>query len=133
MPDRPYTDDDLRAEAAKQLATLASDAEFMCIGERMEGSPIDSTDGNCHWDQLEDADFDEAQRAIDGLIEKAADLSEWAIELGADGLKPVGDCLSLKGGDRPIVRVHFAFEPDMPEEMRTAFIEGVGSEIARYL
>ncbi|MEE1817997.1 hypothetical protein PUR59_30520, partial [Streptomyces sp. SP18ES09] len=78
MPEQPYTDDDLRAEAAKQLATLAEDPEFMCIGERMEGSPIESADDST-WDQLDDEDFDAAQRSIDDLVSNAADTSEWAV------------------------------------------------------
>lgn len=132
MTERPYTDDDLRAEAAKQLATLGEDPEFMCVGERMEGSPIESTEDST-WDQLNDEDFDTAQRSIDDLISNAADVSEWAVNLGADGLEPYDGQLTLDGDSKPIARIHFAFAPDMPEEMRMALVQGVGAEIARYL
>lgn len=129
MTDQPYTEDDLRVEAAKQLATLTEDAEFVCIGERMEGSPIASAEDS-HWDQLDDDQFDTAQRRIDTLISRAADLSAWAVELGADGLEPSADTASLKVGDRTLVRVHVAFERGLSDALRREFIASLGESIA---
>lgn len=142
MTDRPYTDDDLRTEAARQHKTATEDPDFMGIGEQMDGSEIDSTyydeAGQRHengrtWDQLDDEDFEAAQRAVDDLLGKAADVSDWAINLGADGLEPEDHSITVNGDDRPIARIHFAFEPGMPDEMRTALVEGIGAEIAKYL
>jgi len=143
--DRPYTDNDLRAEAARQLFGAQQDPDFMGIGEQMEGASIDSTvvdpdpetgtepvTGRT-WDQLDDDTWDAAQRSFDKLINGAVDLSEWAVDLGADGLQPTSDCLTFKGDERPIVRVHFAFPADMPDDARRAFITGSGEAIAAEL
>ncbi|MGY1579190.1 hypothetical protein [Streptomyces sp. MN13] len=143
--DHPYTDDDLRAEAARQHATLTEDPDYMGVGERMEDAWVPSVetteDGSARtWKQLlvtEDGDdedytaYGEAQEKIHALINGAADVSEWAIDLGADGLEPSADhAITINGNNRPIARIHFAFESDMPEEMRTALVEGLGEAIA---
>lgn len=136
MTDRPYTDEDLRTEAARQMLLSVEDPDFMGIGERMEWTPIPSRPDD-HWDDLDREDFDKAQRAIDDLLGKAADVSEWAINLGADGLEPSDEHLITvnadNGVERPIVRIHFAFEPGMPEEMRTAFVQGIGQALDAHL
>ena len=118
MTDRPYTDGDLRAEAARQHKNATEDPEFSGIGEQMEGHKIPSR-GDFQWDQLGDHDFDTAMRAIDDLLSDAADVSEWAINLGADQLEPHAHALDL--GDRR-VRVHFAFAPDMSDDDRNDLI-----------
>jgi hypothetical protein len=128
VTDRPYTDDDLRAEAARQLTLSTEDPDFMGIGERMEWTPISSRPDD-RWDDLDREDFDTAQRAIHGLLGKAADLSGWAIDMGADGLEPADECLSLKGDGKPIVRIHFAFDPAMPDDVRQHLISGVAQAI----
>ncbi|WP_063803524.1 hypothetical protein [Streptomyces silvensis] len=146
MSDRPYTDDDLRAEAARQHATLAEDPHFMGVGERMEDAWVPSVetaeDGSARtWTGLlvtpdetgDDEDytaFGEAQRTIYDLITGAADVSEWAINLGADGLTPSTEHeITLDAGEQPLARVHFAFSPTMPAEIRTAFVQGLGQAI----
>ncbi len=149
MTDRPYTDDDLRAEAARQHAALTEDPDFMGIGEGMEDRYVESTvidedpdferEGST-WSELlpynhDDGNaYNQAQRAIHKLISGAADVSEWAVNLGADGLQPSDEhAITLNGGDKPIARIHFAFEPGMPEEMRTAFVQGIGQAIDAHL
>lgn len=144
MSTRPYTTADLRAEAARQHANATEDPDFMGIGERMEGSRIESTvtdpdapvttaAGGRTWDMLARDDFESAQRAVDELLTSAADVSEWAVNLGADGLEPCGSDLEVKGGGRPIIRVHFAFDKDMPDDVRQSFVAGVGVAIAEEL
>ncbi|MFE7105599.1 hypothetical protein ACFU98_10760 [Streptomyces sp. NPDC057575] len=149
MTDQPYTDADLRAEAASQHADLASDSDYMGVGEAMESSWVPSTetaeDGSARtWKNLlvtldetgDDEDYaayDDAQRQIYDLINGAADISQWAVDLGADGLEPEEHSLTINGDDRPIARIHFAFEPDMPDEMRAALVEGIGQAIADHL
>ncbi|WP_372352666.1 hypothetical protein [Streptomyces sp. KL116D] len=150
MPDRPYTDADLRAEAGRQHAVLAEDPDFMGVGEMMadaeveslapqhvgediDGQPNDA--GGVTWDGLlcpetDDSEaFGEAQRKIHDLIQGAADTSRWAVHLGADGLVPSTEHEITLNAGRPIARIHFAFEPDMPEDMRTDLVEGIGDAI----
>ncbi|MER6515215.1 hypothetical protein ABT158_51110, partial [Nonomuraea sp. NPDC001636] len=143
MTERPYTDEDLRAEAARQHATLTEDPDFVGVGERMEdawvGSVETEEDGSGRtWAELlaDDGDWDgpyeEAQGKIHDLINGAANVSEWAVNLGADGLAPYDGQLTLDGANKPFARIHFAFAPDTPEAMRLALVEGVGVEIARH-
>lgn len=144
MTARPYTDDDLRAEAARQHAVLTEDPDFMGVGEQMQDTEIESmlppaaaaeagAEGP-HWDEVLDEDqFAQAQRKIHDLINGAADVSGWAVDIGADGLEPLDAALSMQTNTGPLVRIHFAVRPDMPDEMRHALVEGVGMEIAKYL
>ncbi|MFK4801714.1 hypothetical protein ACI3K5_23905 [Streptomyces sp. MPA0124] len=140
MTDHPYTDDDLRAEAARQHAVLAEDPDFMGVGEQMEDATVEHTDDgdtSLTWTELlvpqgagaSYEAFGEAQRKIHGLIQGAADVSEWAVNLGADGLEPSTEHEITLNAGRPIARIHFAFEPGMPEEMRTLLVEGIGDAI----
>jgi hypothetical protein len=141
--DRPYTDDDLRAEAARQHAALTKDPDFMGVGERMEDAPVDHTDDgetSLTWAELlvpqgagvNYEAFGEAQRQIHDLIDRAADVSEWAVHLGADGLEPLGEQLTAHTQHGPWFRLHFAVRPDMPDDMRRALVEGIGAEIAKH-
>jgi hypothetical protein len=133
VTDRPYTDEDLRTEAARQMLLSVEDPDFMGIGERMEWAPIPSRPDD-HWDDLDREDFDKAQRAIDDLLGKAADVSEWAIGLGADGLEPSDEhVITLSGDDKQIARIHFAFEPGMDDDMRTALVQGIGQTLDAHL
>ena len=117
MPDQPYTDEDLRAEAARQHANLTQDPDFMGIGERMDDEL---------WQSLTQDAFDVAQSSICDLITSAANLSEWAVNLGADGLEPDGHTIQLgvdpDNGDKPQIRMHFAFAPDMEQADRDQFV-----------
>jgi hypothetical protein len=146
VSDRLYTDDDLRTEAARQHYVATIDPDFMGIGEQMDGRFINSTlvDPDPEqgtqpitgrkWDDLPPEEFGKAQRAIDDLLGKAADVSDWAINLGADDLEPSADhVITIGATDKPIARIHFAFEPGMPDEMRTALVQGVGQAIDAHL
>ncbi|MFJ3021446.1 hypothetical protein ACIPH4_10910 [Streptomyces tendae] len=141
MTEHPYTDTDLRAEAARQHAGLTEDPDFMGVGEMMQDAIVESTDdGTCArqtWHELlvaptpndEYEALGEAQRKIHGLIQGAADVSEWAVNLGADNLQPSTEHEITLNAGRPIARIHFAFEPSMPEDMRTDLVEGIGDAI----
>ncbi|MFI0268607.1 hypothetical protein [Streptomyces luteogriseus] len=148
MSDRPYTDDDLRAEAARQHAALTEDPDFMGVGEQMEDAPVDHTDDgetSLTWGELlvpqgagaSYEAFDEARRKIHALINGAADVSQWAVNLGADGLEPTEHVVQLGvdpgDGDRPRVRMHFAFHPDMPDADRDYFVMGLSKVVLRNL
>lgn len=135
--DRPYTEADLRAEAARQHQTATEDPDFVGIAEQMDGAFIDSTvvDSDPEtgtepvtgrtWDQLDEEEFGKAHRAIDDILGRAADVSDWAIELGADGLEPDEEHVDIAGA-----RIHFAFDPGMPEEMRASVIAAVHAATA---
>ncbi|WP_372344669.1 hypothetical protein [Streptomyces sp. KL116D] len=151
MTDLPYTDDDLRAEAGRQHAVLAEDPDFMGVGEMMADAEVVSlapqhtpTDVNGQpndadgvtWDGLlcpetDDCEaFGEAQRKIHDLIQGAADTSRWAVDLGADDLKPSGERVDIAEDGKALVRIHFAFHPDMPAELRASVIAAVRDETA---
>jgi hypothetical protein len=125
MTDRQYTEGDLRAAAA-----------LMHYGLTICPDPADATaalDRHPAWVNIEPgSDEDEELReSVVELVSGAADVSEWAVSLGADGLKPSSKHLSLKDDDRPIVRVHFAFDPDMPAEIRQEYVDGIGAYMDR--
>lgn len=137
MTELPYTDEDLRAEAARQLFGAQQDPDFMGIGEQMEGAFIDSTVvypdpetgtepvAGRTWDQLGDDSWDTAQCGIDKLINGAVDLSDWAVNLGADDLE--ADEQRLDVGREPRVRIHFAFAPDMSAQDRRDFVAEIAA------
>jgi hypothetical protein len=132
MTERPYTDDDLRAEAARQHAALTFDPGLLGVGAEMEEQEV-VPDGGVTWGDFRDETFEAAKQSVHALVTSAANVSEWAVALGADGLEPYDGQLTLNGDDKPFARIHFAFDPDMPEGMRMALVEGVGTEIARHL
>ncbi|NUS78509.1 MAG: hypothetical protein HOV70_20245 [Streptomyces sp.] len=123
MGSRPYTDEDLRAEAARLHARAASSADdkIRPAAERKWG------------EQAGPDQIDEACDALVDLLDSAANVSEWAVDIGADGLEPLDSVLSMQTSTGPLVRIHFAVRPDMPEPMRRALVEGLAVEIAKYL
>jgi hypothetical protein len=132
LTDRPYTDDDLRAEAARQHATLAEDPDYMGVGEQMEDrfvryevvdpehGDLTPPPGTPRWNELGEHEFDVAQNQIHDLINGAANLSGWAVDIGADGLEPEEHSMTVKSAGRPIARAYFAFALDVSESMRLA-------------
>ncbi|MFJ8144656.1 hypothetical protein ACIQ6R_06225 [Streptomyces sp. NPDC096048] len=145
MTDRPYTDDDLRTEAARQHASLTADPDYVGVGEQMEDRHIQSTvidedpdfaPEGATWAGALDPEGDgtdvyaEAQRKIHTLINGAANVSEWAVNLGADGLEPSPDVINLDGANGPFVRIHFAFDPAMPVRDRQRFGLALAQAIA---
>ncbi|MGX1221962.1 hypothetical protein [Streptomyces ambofaciens] len=137
MPEQPYTDNDLRAEAARQHDQIFDEAlEFVGVGESMQdayvGSTLNGDEGSTWGELVEGEAFGEAQEKIHALIRGAADVSEWAVNLGADGLEPLPEQLSAQTDNGPWFRLHFAVRPDMPDDMRRALVEGVGAEIAKH-
>lgn len=119
MTERPYTDDDLRTVAANLHSAAICNADI----------PLRQAIEEKWGDQLEDAEYDETCEQVVQTLDRAADTSRWAIDLGADNLVPSTEHEITVGAGRPIARMHFAFDPDLPEEMRTALVEGVGHAI----
>jgi len=144
MTDRPYTDEDLRTEAARQhqLHIVHSNPRLL-LGRMLDG-PIESTrsdDDALTWDEaLNCEQLNEPKNAIADLIRGAADTSRWAVDLGADGLQPDGHTLQLgakEAGDddseQPFVRMHFAFHPTATDAERDRFVMELSKVIVRNL
>jgi hypothetical protein len=138
---RPYTDDDLRAEAARIHQQFTAEPDEGLVGEIMESGHVPSVetteDGSARtWAELlepegeETPEYATAQRAVTDLIRGAVNISDWAVELGADGLEPSPDVLNLDGDNGPFIRVLFAFDPAMPERDRQRFTLGLAQVIA---
>lgn len=133
MSDLPYTDEDLRVEAARQLKYVLDSIDTDGL---LEASTHQLNDGST-WESMEEAEWDAALRSVDSLVDGAADTSEWAISLGADGLEPDGHTIQLGAihgtdGD-PAVRLHFAFHPDMGAADRDQFIVRLTQVISDHL
>ena len=118
MTDTPYTDNDLRTEAARQHAALADDPDFMGVGEAMEDRAI-TQDRVALWGDLGEDQYDAAQRKIHDLINGAADVSRWAIDLGAEELTPAEHHL-IHGDEGGPVRAafHIALDPHLELDPR---------------
>jgi hypothetical protein len=113
----PYTSEDLRAEAARQHAKFTAEPDLGIVGERMENGYVPSVetdeDGSARtWTELlepdgeETREYTDASRAVCDLIRGAADVSEWAVTLGVEGLVPAEPRLYRSVDDGP---VHAAF------------------------
>lgn len=120
MPERPYTDDDLRAVAASLHVRAVCDADI----------PLRSAVEHKWGDQLDGEAFDEACEQVVQTLERAADLSAWAVNLGADGLEPAVQTLTVDGDGKPLVRVHLAFAPHLDVQARNAFVTGLAHRIS---
>lgn len=126
MPDQKYDKDDLRTEAARW------------IGEDIDGLEVITAMADREpWVHLGDEAFNDAYAEVRRLIDSAADTSEWAVHLGADGLEPDAHFLQLGidpgSGDQPRVRIQFAFAPEMSDPERDAFVVGLTKVIAENL
>lgn len=122
----PYTDADLRAEAASCLNALAILPTVQDIQRSLPGTYVDShrtDDGGATWDDLLDAaGVGTAVGEIHALIDGAADVSAWAITLGAAGLQPVADIgVRLTTGGHPIA-VQIAIDPELTDAARDELI-----------
>lgn len=132
-----YTPADLRAEAANQHYNLSCDPDHMGVGEAMDTETIPSTGQTLTWRQLLPADADDGEAygaAVDeihGLIDGAANVSSWAVDIGADGLRPSRTAITLGGAEQPLARVHFAFALDMAPEMQSDLITSVNAVLAQ--
>lgn len=120
MPDFPYTDTDLRAEAARQLRDV-QDPENLDV--TIEGHKIPSR-GDFQWDQLDGDDFHEADREISALVEGAPDLSRWAVDLGASFLNRTAG-LVWGYGDNWLLAVQVAHRRGIAEDLHAALVDAV--------
>ncbi|SCK20311.1 hypothetical protein YUYDRAFT_02115 [Streptomyces sp. ScaeMP-e48] len=139
MTEQPYTPDDLTAEAARQHYLLTAHLNSRQVLGRLLNATVQSTltqdsDTGLTWREVLTAGgFDETTAAITDLIRGAADVSAWAIQLGADGLQPEDHTLTVDGDGRPLVRLHCAFAPEVDDAARAAFMNGLSHLIAEGL
>jgi hypothetical protein len=111
MTDRPYTDSGLRALAARVHEVSARDSDHR----------VNNAIKRQWGEQLDIDQTDEAGDALITVLDRAANTSRWAVDLGNDGLEPHGR--ALDSGDGPRFRVHFAFAADMTDEDRADLID----------
>lgn len=139
MTGRPYTDEDLRIEAARLHALSNADPDEGLVGELMERGPVPSVetseDGSARtWTELLEPDGEEtdeyadAQHDVTDLIKRAANTSRWAIDLGADGLVPDEHSITI-GGTETAARIHFAFAPGLDDGQRAAIVHAVAHHV----
>lgn len=123
MTDRPYTDDDLRDAAALMHYALTTEPNPADADTVLSAHPA--------WANVEVGSDEEGQlrESVVELVSGAADVSEWAINLGTDGLQPSTEYEITLNTDRPVARIHFAFAPTMPKGMRAALVQGLGDAI----
>ena len=88
MSNLPYTDDDLRTEAARQYAEILRAPDLLEVGGEMYGQPIPSTAGGdlVRWRELGSEDWRDARNEVRELLTSVADVSRWAVDLGANHL-----------------------------------------------
>ncbi|MGA5604033.1 hypothetical protein ACPCUF_23860 [Streptomyces griseoincarnatus] len=123
MTHRPYTNEELRAAAALMHYALTTEPNPSDADAVLNGHPA--------WAHVEvgSDEEDTLRESVVELVSGAADVSEWAVNLGADGLQPDGHTLQLgskKAGDddseQPFVRMHFAFHPTATDAERDRFV-----------
>jgi hypothetical protein len=132
MTDRPYTDNDLQAQAALCLSALSTSPTVADILRWLPGAYVQGRSGNTWGDVLDNAGLATVARKIHGLIEQAGNTdyplnaARWLINLGAAGLEPSEQQLTLGAGE-PRVRIHFAFAPDMSDADRRDFVAEIAA------
>lgn len=128
MTEEHYSQADLYEEAARQYKDLTEDHDFSCVAEGMRSREP--------WDSLGDDDFGKAHHEVDRLLGSAADVSRWAVELGADGLVP--DRHSVDYGRHPekagpLLRLHFAFDSEVDSEGRHDLVSFIAEHVSMAL
>jgi hypothetical protein len=140
MSQQPYTNADLRAEAASCLSALGTLPTAADIRRSLPDAYIDShrtpdSGREATWAAVVGEDglgvpVDE----IHALIEGAADVSKWAIQLGAAGLTPhpaMGWYCTTSGWDAAVqIATHPDLRPDLAAEIQTAVRAAVDNVMA---
>jgi hypothetical protein len=122
MTHLPYTDDDLRAEAARLHARAARDADdrIRPAVERKWGA------------QAAPEAIDEACDELVSLLDGAADVSRWAVDLGASVLTRTTE-LAWGHGDNWHLAVQVAHRRGVGEELHQALVEAVRGAVRSVL
>ena len=135
-----YTDADLRSEAAHCLLALSSSPSVADILRWLPGAYVDSYreddgSGQTWGDILDNTGLAEAARLIHALTGGAGNAvgavnsAHWLVNLGTDGLEADPRTVEITEGTHIGVRIHFAFDPDLPEEIREQVIDALREDI----
>ncbi|MET9073925.1 hypothetical protein ABZX95_17495 [Streptomyces sp. NPDC004232] len=134
MSDRPYTEDDLRTEAARQYAEVLRSPDWLEVQGEMQGTPIPSTTTGqvVRWHELPGDDYHDAVNAVQELLEDAPDLSRWAVDLGACCLTKTTN-LAWGHGDNWALAVQIAHRRGVDDELHTALVDAVRAAVRSIL
>lgn len=129
-----YTDQDIRSEAAHCLLALISLPTVPDILRWLPGAYVDSYreddgSGQTWGDVLDNTGLATVARKIHELITATMPLPFWAVNLHADGLEPSSEHVEITEGTHIGVRIHFAFDPDLPQEIREQVINALRQDI----
>ncbi|MFJ4785074.1 hypothetical protein [Streptomyces sp. NPDC088794] len=121
----PYTDDDLRTEAARQYAEVLRAPDRLEVGDEMRDQPVPSQNGSVRWGQLSCDDFHDARNEVHELLDSAVDMSAWSVNLGARHLKTTTELAWGRGGDAWDLAVQIAHRPGLSTELRDALTTAI--------
>lgn len=122
----PYTDADLRHEAARQYAEILRSPDRAEVGDEMQGKPISSTAGDkpVRWHELSGDDFHDACNEVHQLLDSAVDVSAWSIRLGTCYLARTTD-LAWGRGDCWDLAVQIAHRPRLADDFHDALVDAI--------
>lgn len=125
MGDRPYADQDLCSAAALMHYAMTTEPNPTDADSVLSGHPA--------WAHVEvgSDEEDTLRESVVELVSGAADVSQWAINLGADGLQPHARAINIGWNDGPLqARIHIAFPAAMPDGERDQFVTDIADAIA---
>ena len=137
MFNRPYTDDDLRREAARQYAEVLRSPDLLEVGDEMQPRPIASTAGRnpekaTTWGQLSGDEFHDARNEVQELLDDAPDVSRWAIDLSACVLTRTTE-LAWGHGDNWHLAVQLAHRRGIHDDLSQAFADAIRNAVNQVL
>ena len=137
MTDRPYTDEDLRAQAALCQSALSTQPTVGDILRWLPGAYVTGRSGDTWGDVLDNTSLAETARKIHELIEQAGNTvgalnsARWAVDLGADGLEPGARVIDLGWNNGPLMaRIHISYAASMPDDEREQLVTDLSNAIA---
>lgn len=120
----PYTDGDLRTEAARQCAEVLRAPDRLEVGDEMQGQPVPSRSGSVRWGELSDDDFHDAGNEVYELLDDAPDLSRWAVDLGANCLTRTTE-LTWGHPDNWSLAVQLAHRRHLADDLHDAIVTAI--------
>lgn len=127
MTDFPYTDTDLRVEAARQYAEVLRAPDRLEVQDEMQGSLIPSRSGDgrtVRWGALPGDDFHDAANRVHELLDDVPDLSRWSINLSGSSLTRTTE-LAWGHGSNWHLAVQVAHRRRVDDDLHTALIDAV--------
>lgn len=126
-----YTDNDIRHEAARQYADVLRSPDLLEVGDEMQPHPVPSRTGDAEtvrWGQLSGDDFHDARNEIHELLDGVPDLSRWAVDLGACGLRKTTG-LAWGHGMAWDLAVQIAHRPGLDDGLHEALVRAVAGVV----